>query len=156
MEQSVTAATAKGNAGIELPPVSSMLMQSLRSVGYSTATALADIVDNSIAAGAINIRIFFTTTPLPRVIILDDGNGMDDETLISAMRFGSRDPREPRYGVDLGRFGLGLKTASLSQCRRFSVASIKAGTAIARWDLEACDRLGTWWLDRPDRGELPG
>ena len=115
------------SSGFELPPVSSMLMQSLRSVGYSTATALADIIDNSIAAGAHAIRIFLTPTPVPRVVILDDGTGMDEDTLISAMRFGSRDPREPRHGVDLGRFGLGLKTASLSQCRRFSVVSFKTG-----------------------------
>lgn len=144
------------SSGFELPPVSSMLMQSLRSVGYSTATALADIIDNSIAAGAHTIRIFLTPTPVPRVVILDDGTGMDEDTLISAMRFGSRDPREPRHGVDLGRFGLGLKTASLSQCRRFSVVSFKTGhLAVARWDLDACDRSGTWWLECPEPGELP-
>ncbi len=134
-----------------------MLMQSLRSVGYTAATALADIVDNSIAASAKTINISLTLTPTPRVIILDDGEGMDQDALISAMRFGSRDPRDARKGLDLGRFGLGLKTASLSQCRRFTVASIKTGKlATARWDLDECDRSGKWWLDCPLAADLPG
>jgi hypothetical protein len=81
---------------------------------------------------------------------------MDGATLVSAMRFGSRDPRDPREGVDLGRFGLGLKTASLSQCRRLTVGTLKDGQlSTARWDLEECDRRGSWWLDRPHQSELP-
>jgi NAD(P)H-dependent flavin oxidoreductase YrpB (nitropropane dioxygenase family) len=94
--------------GIELPPVAPMLMQSLRSVGYTTSAALADLVDNSIAAEARTVAIRFATTPTPFVAIIDDGHGMDETTLIAAMRFGSRDPRDPRTGMDLGRFGLGL------------------------------------------------
>src|SRR5687768_877538 len=105
-------------AGIELPPIASMLMQSLRSVGYTTAAALADIIDNSVAANARTIRIVMPPAPAAYVAIVDDGMGMDEPTLLSAMRFGSRDPREARQGMDLGRFGLGLKTASLSQGRR--------------------------------------
>jgi len=142
--------------GLELPPVASMLMQSLRSVGYTTAAALADLVDNSIAARAQVVRICVTMVPSPYVAIVDDGTGMDGTTLVSAMRFGSCDPRDPRAGADLGRFGLGLKTASLSQCRRLTVATLKDGRlSIARWDLDECDHRGTWWLERPLQSEVP-
>lgn len=143
-------------SGVELPPVASMLMQSLRSVGYSTAAALADIVDNSIAAKARTVRISVAMMPRPFVAVTDDGCGMDETTLLSAMRFGSRDPRDAREGADLGRFGLGLKTASLSQCRKLTVATLKDGRlSIARWDLDECDRRESWWLERPVQGELP-
>lgn len=149
-----TGSTSYG--GIELPPIASVLMESLRSVGYTAAAALADLVDNSIAARARTIRISFSNVPTPYVAIADDGTGMDEPTLISAMRFGSRDPRLPRDARDLGRFGLGLKTASLSQCRRVSVATFSAGKLlIARWDLDECDRRRSWWLERPSAQELP-
>jgi hypothetical protein len=131
-------------------------MQSLRAVGYTTAAALADLVDNSIAAGSRKEAIRFGVTPEPMVAVIDDGDGMDESELIRAMRFGSRDPRELRTGMDLGRFGLGLKTASLSQCRRVTVASLKSGNlAIAEWDLDECERKGTWWLGTPDRSAVP-
>jgi len=144
-------------SGVEMPPVASILMQSLRSVGYSTSAALADLVDNSISALARTVDISVSMRPTPFVSISDDGEGMEEEVLLSAMRFGSRDPRDPRQQSDLGRFGLGLKTASLSQCRRVSVASLRNGRlSIARWDLDVCDRRGSWWLERPDPGDLPG
>jgi hypothetical protein len=128
----------------------------LRSVGYSTASALADLIDNSIAAKARTVRISVAMIPSPLVTITDDGCGMDETSLLLAMRFGSRDPREASASVDLGRFGLGLKTASLSQCRRLTVATLKDGQlSIARWDLDECDRRGSWWLERPARDELP-
>lgn len=142
--------------GIELPPVAPMLMQSLRSVGYTTSAALADLIDNSIAAGAQTVAILFTSMPEPLVAVVDNGAGMDEATLVSAMRFGSRDPRAERTGADLGRFGLGLKTASLSQCRRLTVASLcNGGFAVAVWDLDECERRGTWWLIRPDTSTVP-
>lgn len=145
-----------GCSGIEMPPVASILMQSLRSVGYSTSAALADLVDNSISALARTVDISVSMRSTPFVSISDDGEGMDEGALLSAMRFGSRDPRDPRQHSDLGRFGLGLKTASLSQCRKVSVASLKNGRlSIARWDLDACERRGLWWLERPVRDELP-
>lgn len=153
----VTAGSKQGEQlGMELPPVAPMLMQSLRSVGYSTAAALADLVDNSIAANATTVRISVAMIPSSFVAVTDDGTGMDEKALIAAMRFGSRDPRYFREGTDLGRFGLGLKTASLSQCRRLTVATLRNGElSIARWDLDECDRRGTWWLERPPRNELP-
>jgi hypothetical protein len=131
-------------------------MQSLRAVGYTIQAALADLIDNSIAAGARNIEVAFDVSASPYVAIMDDGHGMDAAMLVAAMRFGSRDPREIRKGLDLGRFGLGLKTASLSQGKRFTVGSLKDGVlSIARWDLEECERRGTWWLERPVAAELP-
>ena len=142
--------------GVDLPPVAPMLMQSLRAVGYTASAALADIVDNSIAAGATTVRISLSMEPDAFVSVLDDGAGMDEQTLVSAMRFGSRDPRDARSTRDLGRFGLGMKTASLSQCRRLTVASFHNGSlAAARWDLDECDRRSAWWLQRPPIETLP-
>jgi hypothetical protein len=142
--------------GIELPPVAPMLMQSLRSVGYTTAAALADLVDNCIAANARNVTICLATAQEPFVAIVDDGHGMGDAALVAAMRFGSRDPRDPRVGMDLGRFGLGLKTASLSQCRRLVVASLQdRQLSLASWDVDECEQKGIWWLGRPDKSTIP-
>ena len=142
--------------GIELPPVAPLLMQSLRAVGYTIQAALADLIDNSIAAGAHTVVIDFDAAAAGYVATLDDGRGMNEATLVAAMRFGSRDPREMRSAMDLGRFGLGLKTASLSQCRRFTVASLQDGIlALARWDLDECERRGTWWLERPSASDMP-
>lgn len=143
-------------AGIDLPPVAALLMQSLRAVGYTTSAALADLVDNSIASGAKNVAIRLTIAPEPYVAVIDDGHGMAEQALIAAMRFGSRDPRDRRADTDLGRFGLGLKTASLSQCRRMTVASLTENMlSIARWDVDECERSGSWWLERPAPTDLP-
>ena len=87
--------------GMELPPLASMLMQSLRSVGYNTAAALADLVDNSIAAEARTVRIALSMVPVPYAALVDDGNGMDEPGLIAAMRYASRDPRAARSGTAL-------------------------------------------------------
>lgn len=131
-------------------------MQSLRAVGYTTPAAVADLVDNSIAAAACKVAIRFAATPEPFVVVVDDGDGMDEATLVAAMRFGSRDPRQAGSRIDLGRFGLGLKTASLSQCRRLTVASHRQGViAVAAWDLDECERRGSWWLSRPDASTVP-
>lgn len=133
-----------------------MLMESLRAVGYSTSAALADLVDNSIAAGATKVSITFAGAPEPFVAVVDDGSGMDQDALVAAMRYGSRDPREARVGLDLGRFGLGMKTASLSQCRRMTVASFRDGTfAVAAWDLDECERRQSWWLETPGPTAAP-
>src|SRR5262245_34424568 len=100
-------------------PHASMLIESMRDIGYSLETALADVVDNSITAGATTIRLFADTAGSEsRFAILDDGEGMTQAELLDAMRPGSRSPLDQRNGTDLGRFGLGMKTASFSQCRR--------------------------------------
>jgi Histidine kinase-, DNA gyrase B-, and HSP90-like ATPase len=143
-------------AGIEMPPVAPMLMESLRAVGYSTAAALADLIDNSVAAGARRVAVSFAGAPAPFVAILDDGEGMDLDALKAAMRYGSRDPRDARVGLDLGRFGLGMKTASLSQCRRMTVASWRGGRlSVASWDLDECERQKSWWLLLPEPSAVP-
>jgi len=120
------------------PPAAS-LVESLRDLGYTPETAVADIIDNAIFAGAKNIWIDFKWDGLnSRILFRDDGKGMNEEELALAMRPGSQSPTEKRNPKDLGRFGLGLKTASFSQCRIFTVLSktIIDPIAIWRWDLE--------------------
>src|SRR5439155_2223638 len=122
---------------IRLPPFAPVLLESMRAIGYSFESALADIIDNSISASAKNIDVRFSPYGEPYVAIIDDGWGINPEKLTDAMRHGSSDPRLQRYRLDLGRFGLGLKTGSLSQCRRLTVVS-KVNEAISakRWDLD--------------------
>ena len=97
-------------------PRADHLMESLRGAGYSLPAAVSDLIDNSITAGAGNIWLnFHWSGANSRVSILDDGCGMSETELVDAMRIGSRSPREERDSDDLGRFGLGLKTASISQ-----------------------------------------
>ncbi len=124
-------------------------MQSLRSVGYDFQSAIADLVDNSIAAGATTISLhgeWAVTDSYFR--ITDNGCGMSLIQLVEAMRLGTSDPRAARGKMDLGRFGLGLKTASLSQCRHLIVSTKQAGgeTHIRRWDLDAVSTLDDWTL----------
>lgn len=125
------------------------LVESLRSVGYSLPTAIADIVDNSIAAHAKNIWIdFHWAGPDSWMAIVDDGDGMTEATLTDAMRPGSANPLDIRTPDDLGRFGLGLKTASFSQCRKLSVWSRRAegGAAGRCWDLDYVAKHDEWRL----------
>lgn len=120
------------------PPRASAMIESLRGLGYSTATALADIIDNSISANARTVAVRFAwAREASWVSILDDGTGMTDPELERAMRLGDRSPTDQRSQEDLGRFGLGLKTASFSQCRSLTVASRKgAQLSCLRWDLD--------------------
>jgi hypothetical protein len=120
------------------PPKASAMIESLRGLGYTTATALADIIDNSIAAGANRIDlIFFWDESKSYISILDNGKGMNGVELDKGMRLGEINPLDNRESNDLGRFGLGLKTASFSQCRRLTVASRKNGVVnCLRWDLD--------------------
>ncbi|MDZ5454439.1 ATP-binding protein [Labrys sp. ZIDIC5] len=126
------------------------MIESLRGVGYSTTTALADIVDNSISAGARNVWVTFSYRgPTSTVSILDDGHGMSATELLKAMMLGGISPLTHRSEGDLGRFGLGLKTASFSQCRCLTVASRRDGlVSVRRWDLDyiAREDVGDWRL----------
>ncbi|MBL8160220.1 ATP-binding protein [Candidatus Saccharibacteria bacterium] len=127
------------------------LIQSLRAFGYDLSTAIADIVDNSISASAKNIAIdFFWNGEDSYISIQDDGCGMSEEELINAMRPGSRSPLEERSPKDLGRFGLGLKTASFSQCKKLTVASKTndGNFAVRCWDLDYVTEHGEWRLLR--------
>jgi hypothetical protein len=133
---------------IAAPRASSML-EALRAVGYSVQTALADLIDNSITAGARNVWLNFHWSGADSYITLrDDGRGMSESELSDAMRPGNRSPLDEREPNDLGRFGLGLKTASFSQARRLTVATIKAGgpRAVRRWDLDYVGQTGEWRL----------
>ncbi|TIQ33093.1 MAG: ATP-binding protein [Mesorhizobium sp.] len=126
------------------------MVEALRGLGYSPATAIADIIDNSIAAGASEIDVAFVWNGTQSSIsITDNGSGMDEPMLDSAMRLGERSPLEVRGKNDLGRFGLGLKTASFSQARRLTVASKRKGLiSVLRWDLDVLrdDPAGNWSL----------
>ena len=130
-------------------PNAGSLMQSLRAFGYDISTAIADLIDNSITANAKNIDICFDWNDGdPRVYIADDGCGMTEQELVAAMRTGSRSPLEERDGNDLGRFGLGLKTASFSQCKSLTVGakSISSPVCIRCWDLDVVTRENDWIL----------
>ena len=120
------------------PPRASAMLESLRGLGYSTAAALADIIDNSISAGATTVDIQFNWKGnASNIYILDNGSGMSDGELESALTLGDKNPLDARSAHDLGRFGMGLKTASFSQCKRLTVASKKDGlVSCLRWDLD--------------------
>lgn len=135
-----------------IAPRAATLIESMRDIGYSLQTALADIIDNSITASAGSIEIFADTTSHELCIaILDNGNGMGATELMEAMRPGTRSPLDQRDSTDLGRFGLGLKTASFSQCRRLTVVSRKNGeTNCARWDLDEVVKANDWLVEIPD------
>ncbi len=132
----------------EAPPLAAALVESLRGVGYSPWTAIADLIDNSISAGATTVWLDFHWDGADSwLTALDDGRGMNEASLSNAMRLGSLNPRDPRAESDLGRFGLGLKTASFSQCRRVTVASKSGdGTAQRRWDLDHIADVNAWQL----------
>lgn len=143
-----------------LPPSAASLSASMRDLGYSLETAVADLIDNSISADATKIDIICELAAgQPYLAIIDNGRGMASGELIDAMKHGSSSPKTKRGAHDLGRFGLGLKTASFSQCRSLTVASIQKGTRSgAEWDLDRIDREDDWILsilDDEEIAELP-
>ncbi|HCR1860787.1 TPA: ATP-binding protein, partial [Enterobacter kobei] len=123
------------------------MIESTRAIGYTLEAAVADIIDNSISAQASWIDIFFFPTGNSYIAIMDNGCGMDAQELDAAMRYGSQNPNVKRTANDLGRFGLGLKTASLSQCRTLTVAT-KQGKHIEarRWDIDHVIETQDWSL----------
>ncbi len=140
---------------VPLIPDPARTMEGLRDMGYSFETAVADLVDNSIAANAttvdINVQLDFRGQV--RLSIADNGDGMDRDHLQEAMTYGSVRRPDP---ASLGKFGLGLKTASTAWCRRLSVVSRPSGEAppmMATWDLDYVADRGEWLLlvtDEPD------
>ena len=128
----------------------------MRDLGYSLETAIADLVDNSISAGATSVEVFCDLTQRePTVVIADDGKGMSADEIVAAMRHGATSPRETRDPDDLGRFGLGLKTASFSQCRRLTVVSAQCGVVSGvEWDLDLVDRKDDWIVTLPEQQEI--
>lgn len=131
-------------------PNAASLIQSLRAFGYDITTAIADLIDNSITANASEIHIQFTwgNDNKPWITISDNGNGMTEDELFEAMKPGSKSPLDIRNDNDLGRFGLGLKTASFSQCRRLTVITKTTKTSIALrcWDLDFVCEKSDWTL----------
>ncbi len=121
----------------------------LRDTGYTLYTAVADIIDNSINAKAENIWVTFDKDPAGQIHIrvVDDGYGMGEKELLDAMKYGSSDKKK---GNDLGRFGLGLKTASSSVCRELTVITSKSRrgkTFAAKWDIDVVVDQAEWYLD---------
>ncbi len=142
-------------------PKASTLMGSLRSMGYSFESAVADVIDNSISAHAQNVRILFPTNPMDELAlgILDDGDGMSADVLFEAMRYGCLSAEEERSEEDLGRFGMGMKSASLSQCRCLTVVSFEGKTLNGfTWDYNHILETQDWMikeLEPPEINKLP-
>lgn len=140
---------------IDCPPFAPVLMESTRAIGYSIESAIADIIDNSIAAKANNIWIFYNCIPKPYIAICDDGNGMNNGQITEAMRYGTVSPSDERRVDDLGRYGLGMKTASLSQCRSLSVISKQENVIVGRrWDLDHIIDTKKWSLEQLSKTEI--
>ncbi len=133
-------------------PSPARLIESLRDTGYSEKAAFADIVDNSIAANAkkILIHLEFLMGEF-RVVIVDNGSGMTEAQLKNAMRYGSEKRSNPK---SLGKFGMGLKTASTAFCRRLVVLSHKNSEFFGRsWDLDTIKEKDRWELETPDENQ---
>jgi len=124
----------------DVTPNPEFLIKSISEQGYSFEAALADLIDNSISADASQVEILIDTSKEPFTLFLaDNGNGMSETELKASMRFPSQSPDDNRDNHDLGRFGLGMKTASFSQTRKFTTVSRVKGTekyAARTWDLE--------------------
>ena len=147
----------KGMRYADMPPYAPTLMESTRAIGYSIEAAIADIIDNSVAATAGKIDIDFFPIGHSYISILDDGHGMSEEELIIAMQYGSRSPLDERAENDLGRYGLGMKTASLSQCRILTVISKKDGKVSgAQWNLNHIRQAESWSLIVLEEDEIVG
>lgn len=131
---------------VSLPPRAASLSESMRDIGYSLEAAVADIIDNSVSARASKVDIFFDVKKSGTCLaIIDNGYGMSADELIQAMRHGTNNPRVPRSKDDLGRFGLGLKTASFSQCTKLTLVSSRNGLmAGAVWDLKLVSDRDDW------------
>lgn len=132
-------------------PNISNFIESLRDLGYTFEIAVADIIDNCISANASNIEIYTVPTPEITLHILDNGHGMTEEELTEAMRLATKNPSETRANQDLGRFGLGLKTASFSQCKKLTVISKKnESISVKQWDLDFISKENQWKLITPE------
>lgn len=135
---------------MELIPDAHLLLMSLRSVGYKTETAIADIIDNSISAEATEVHVdFIWGGNNSKIFIWDNGHGMSHDELITSMRIGSANPLDERASNDLGRFGMGMKTAAFSLGKRLFVMT-KNGDDVsnATWDLSFIENSqdGKWNL----------
>jgi hypothetical protein len=136
----------------DVTPSAKRLTTSLRDIGYDFSTALADLIDNSISADATEVEIVIEHSgERSWLLIADDGKGMCRREVTEALRFGSR---RDYAADDLGRFGLGLKTAALSQAKRVTVMSRRAlvnRTITTRTlDLDRISELDAWQIHEPE------
>jgi len=143
---------------IELLPDPERVIVGLRDTGYEFNTAVADIVDNSIAANASKVQLWLAADLKGdiRLLIADNGDGMDRQGLINAMRYGSK--ARPS-AASLGKYGLGLKTASTAFCKRLSVVSRPDGKTLpimATWDLYHVAKVNKWTLLLSETCDAPG
>ena len=137
---------------LRLPPKASRTIEGLRDTGYEPADAVEDIIDNSISASATNIVVRVSTRPGGDVVVTvaDNGTGMDEHGIINAMTYGSQIRADPK---SLGKFGLGLKTASTAMCRSLTVVTRTTGSQnvhAATWDLDYVVEQDEWLLLRPE------
>jgi hypothetical protein len=141
---------------IRTQPSAAPVIQALRSIGYNAQTAIADIIDNSVDAKTDYIHIEFEYDMGNGYIRLEDnGIGMTDAELQQAMTIGSKDPREKRVKEELGRFGMGLKTASFSLGKRLCVITKKDGIISERcWDLDYVSDKNEWLLYKSIPSEI--
>ena len=142
---------------LENIPKADMLMGSMRSMGYTFESAIADVIDNSISANCSVVKVLFPTNPLQKscVGILDNGEGMDDKALFEAMRYGSAANEDARSENDLGRFGLGMKSASLSQCKVLTVVSLTDTHLSAyTWDYNYIRDKKKWVVKKHNQDEI--
>lgn len=142
---------------VEAIPHAASLIEGLRDFGYSLETSLADVIDNAITAGASTVDIIAeTASDEPWLAVVDNGHGMTEAELVEAMRPGSRNPRDLRKPSDLGRFGLGMKTASFAQCRNLTVFTRQSGRLTsASWDLDEVATKNAWEIELDDEPSLP-
>ena len=132
-------------------PGAKRTINALRDLGYDLNSAVADILDNSISRGlAKNIYIDFNKDKNGKhyICIIDDGTGMNSTILEKAMRIGSKNDGYSKG--DLSKYGMGMKTASMSQASMITVLSKMDGcqqTAF-RWDLNHVENTDKWEIFR--------
>lgn len=122
-----------------LPPQGGATVKAWSRIGYELQDAIADLIDNSIDAGAgrVEISLFRNDHEVTSLTIADDGRGMNADQLGVGMQFGGRADHDPG---DLGVYGMGLKSASFSQCETMTVITRQGGvTSAARWAAEQID-----------------
>jgi|APLak6261669570_1056073.scaffolds.fasta_scaffold00189_6 hypothetical protein len=149
MTTQVTGSLSSDILDDDFRPSAARLVESLRDTGYCPEAAFADVIDNAIAAKATNVRVELSSLfGEVRVAFIDNGEGMTEEELRSAMRYGSPKRPDPK---SLGKFGMGLKTASTAFCERLTVISIKNHEAAIRvWDIDTIRKTDKWHLETPD------
>jgi hypothetical protein len=152
----------------DIVPVS-LAVKAMRDNGYKNAAyAIAELMDNSIQAGAKTVQLLCADREslvdqrsrkrLHEVAVLDDGCGMDSETLQIALQFGNGTHLSAEQQKGMGRFGMGLPSASISQCQRVDVWSWTDGVENALHsfiDLPEINEGRMRVLPEPQRKPLP-